>query len=253
MEKKIWLKNLGIILLIILLLSFDIFLIRPVLISMKELPLFPKSVPNDINLYDEENYEVKADTNLKSFLFPYGHPAKIKILFEKNISIYSHWKGSEPMFIITSPFVDTINAITMNDSWGDFKFRRGNSPMEDFIPWIETNFQLDKQYYHHWVTTIAKLNIVYPTIYNSSYGTGTYSDEYSQVERSIKLFVVSPNEYQIIKNYKEIDSYRAIKSIAWFYLIFIFFLNSFAIWGIASLCKMIYPSIFRNKKIFNAT
>ena len=160
-------------------------------------PQLTEAIPRDASLCLPS---VPLGTDRESFIIPYGHSSEIKILFDAHSSVGGIWKGSNPKFVVMSPYKANIAAETDNTGWGA-TVRGRELGSEQFSPWLTIALPVEAKYLHEWIYANASLEIVFPALT----GLQTFENRTSFVSRRIGFFVVSPEEFLLVEQHKKME------------------------------------------------
>jgi hypothetical protein len=162
-------------------------------------PPFPTEIPNNVPWLSGKERIIGLEE--QTFLIVYDSDARIRVNFQKTDSIKGLWNGDYLECAILTPFYEKFGAESQTNSWGNMLITQ-DYDLSTFTPWIRTAFSIDKIYYHQWLTAKVKLGISYPVYTNSQAGLA-FENKTTTFEHSLQLFVASPEEYQMVVDYKD--------------------------------------------------
>jgi len=178
----------------------------------------PATIPQEIpqNIPFSNSFKINSDDD--SFIISYDQEIKVEVYFQERYSIKGLWNGSDAELSISDPDGEVFTGETYSKSWGDTIITRGGGT-SSFTPWLDINFRVNKKYYRKWINAIVELDVSYP--YPS--GISKFVNEYDHLERSFSLFVVSPDEYNLLKQNIEWQNYQVAKEEGLLWLRILFF------------------------------
>jgi len=138
-------------------------------------------------------------TGQQEFLTSYGTKT-LKVEFNPVGSIKRLWRGSNPKLIIIDPYSSNYPGETKTDTWSPVLLTQGYS-LYTFTPWLEVTFPIEEEYYHQWITAVARMDILYP-VYAPGGFTIRYTNTSDTIEHPLRFFIITPEEYQLVRDFR---------------------------------------------------
>lgn len=139
------------------------------------------------------------------YLAQYGQEVHIEVTFEERFSPRRLWSGSQAALLAGN---ETYAGTTHTETWGSVIWVSGRKTVSDFTPWLRVTFPIEKEHYRKWVDATAEITIVYPAVQE----TGDFVDKSECLTSGFRFFVLSPDEYSLVKHYKDWQDYQTAQA-----------------------------------------
>jgi len=154
-------------------------------------PPLPPGVPADV----PELYST-AEAGEPAYLISLGQDPHVTVEFDQRNSIKGLWAGSNASFHVDAPYAQDLAASTHSETWGNTLVSQ--APSGSFTPWLDVKLPLGEEDFHRWISATASLDVVYPARATAL----AFSNTSAHLERSLRFFVISRQESEMLKTHR---------------------------------------------------